>query len=88
MFRTALLRSARSAVSKAVQKPVAIARPLAPSSFVTKTQFAPSAFQAERCYSAAAGLNKEEVQGRILSLLSNFDKVSALREPFTEKVLT
>ncbi|ESZ95449.1 acyl carrier protein [Sclerotinia borealis F-4128] len=76
MFRTALLRSARSAVSKAVQRPAAIARPIAPSSFVTKSQFAPSAFQAARCYSAAAGLNKGEVEGRILSLLSNFDKVA------------
>ncbi|RAL64742.1 hypothetical protein DID88_001773 [Monilinia fructigena] len=77
MFRTTLLRSARSAVSKAVQRPAAVARPIAPSSFVTKSRFAPSAFQAARCYSAAAGLNKAEVEGRILSLLSNFDKLSA-----------
>ncbi|QSZ31484.1 hypothetical protein DSL72_001049 [Monilinia vaccinii-corymbosi] len=76
MFRTALLRSARSAVSKAAQRPAAIARPIAPSSCVTKSQFAPSAFQAARCYSAAASLNRKEVEGRILSLLSNFDKVS------------
>ncbi|KAI9643594.1 mitochondrial acyl carrier protein [Ciborinia camelliae] len=82
MFRTALLRSARSAATKAVQRPAAIGRPIAPSSFVTKSQFAPSAFQAARCYSAAAGLDKAEVEGRILSLLTNFDKVSALDEPF------
>ncbi|CAD6455576.1 c1b76c50-ebb7-406c-8e70-69a6371ac18f [Sclerotinia trifoliorum] len=76
MFRTALLRTARSAASKAVHRPAAIARPIAPSSLITKSQFAPSAFQAARCYSAAAGLEKKEVEGRILSLLNNFDKVS------------
>ncbi|PQE32343.1 acyl carrier protein [Rutstroemia sp. NJR-2017a WRK4] len=77
MFRTALLRSARCAASKAVQRPAAIARPIVPSSFVTKSQFAaPSAFHAVRCYSAAAGLQKDEVAGRILDLLKNFDKVS------------
>ena len=50
-------------------------RPAGPSSFVTKSQFAPSAFQAARCYSAAAGLQKPEVEGRIVDLLKNFDKV-------------
>lgn len=87
MFRAALLRSARSAASKVAQRPVAIARPIAPSSFVTKSQFAPSAFQAARCYSAAAGLNKGEVEGRILSLLSNFDKVSVLVKCLAGEVL-
>ncbi|KAM3083218.1 mitochondrial acyl carrier protein [Clarireedia jacksonii] len=77
MFRTALLRSARCAVSKAVQRPAAIARPVIQNSFVTKSQFAaPSAFHAVRCYSAAAGLSRDEVTGRILDLLKNFDKVS------------
>jgi NADH dehydrogenase (ubiquinone) 1 alpha/beta subcomplex 1 len=50
-------------------------RPAAPSSFVTKSQFAPSAFQTARCYSAASGLQKPEVEGRIVDLLKNFDKV-------------
>lgn len=31
---------------------------------------------AVRAYSAHAGLNQEEVQGRILDLLKNFDKVT------------
>lgn len=87
MFRSILLRSARSAVSKAVRPPAAIARPIAPSSFVTNSQFAPSAFQAARCYSAAATLEKKEIEGRILSLLSNFDKVSALDNLFPGKIL-
>ncbi|PSS09092.1 hypothetical protein M430DRAFT_69532 [Amorphotheca resinae ATCC 22711] len=76
MFRTALLRSARSATSQVVRRTGAIARPVAPSSFVTKSQFAPSAFQAARCYSAASGLQKSEVEGRIVDLLKNFDKVT------------
>ncbi|KAM3070090.1 mitochondrial acyl carrier protein [Clarireedia jacksonii] len=77
MFRTALLRSARCAVSKAVQRPAAIARPVIQNSFVTKSQFAaPSAFHAVRCYSAAAGLSRDEVTGRILDLLKNFDKLT------------
>jgi NADH dehydrogenase (ubiquinone) 1 alpha/beta subcomplex 1 len=75
MFRTALLRSAHSAASQAVRTSGAIARPVAPSSLVTKSRFAPTAFQAARCYSAAAGLSKPEVEGRIVDLLKNFDKV-------------
>lgn len=33
------------------------------------------AFQGIRCYAASSGLSKDEVQGRILDLLKNFDKV-------------
>ncbi|KAE9369491.1 acyl carrier protein-like protein [Stipitochalara longipes BDJ] len=76
MLRTALLRSARSATSQTVRSAGAIARPITPSPFITKSRFAPSAFQAARCYSAAAGLSKPEVEGRIVDLLKNFDKVS------------
>jgi NADH dehydrogenase (ubiquinone) 1 alpha/beta subcomplex 1 len=76
MFRSAVLKSARTAASQAVRKS-AIARPVA-SSFVTKSQFAPSQFQAVRCYSAAAGLQKTEVESRIIDLLNNFDKVGSI----------
>ncbi|KAH8687272.1 acyl carrier protein-like protein [Tricladium varicosporioides] len=76
MFRTALLRSARSAASQTVRRSSAIARPAVQSSFVTKSQFSPSVFQAVRCYSAAAGMEKGEVEGRIVDLLKNFDKVT------------
>lgn len=75
MFRTALLRSARSATRQAAQKSGAIARPASQSSLLSQSRFAPSAFQAVRCYSAAAGLAKPEVEGRIVDLLKNFDKV-------------
>ncbi|KAH8819641.1 acyl carrier protein-like protein [Xylogone sp. PMI_703] len=76
MFRSAIIRSARSATRQPARTSAAIARFSAPSSSVTKSQFAPSAFHAVRCYSAAAGLKKEEVEGRIVDLLKNFDKVT------------
>jgi len=76
MFRTALLRSARAATCQTVRRAGPIARPVAANPFLKKSQFAPAAFQAARCYSAAAGLQKNEVEGRIVDLLKNFDKVS------------
>lgn len=76
MLRTALLRSARSATSQAARSYSAIARPYALNSSVTKSRLIPSAFQAARRYSAAAGLQKSEVEGRIVDLLKNFDKVN------------
>ncbi|KAG9246168.1 acyl carrier protein-like protein [Calycina marina] len=75
MFRSALLKTARSAAGQAIRTPAAMARPASLSNFVSsKTAFAP--FQAVRCYSAAAGLQKNEVEGRIVDLLKNFDKVT------------
>lgn len=78
MFRTALLRSARGAMTQIARNSGAIARPVAPSSLFANSRFAPSVFQAARCYSAAASLQKPEVEGRIVDLLKNFDKVSAV----------
>ncbi|KAH6643945.1 acyl carrier protein-like protein [Boeremia exigua] len=74
MFRTALLRSARSAVRAAPRCQASMARPA--RAFVQPKQIAPAAyFQAVRSYASSAGLAQEEVQGRILDLLKNFDKV-------------
>jgi len=39
-------------------------------------------FQAVRCYAASAGLSKDEVTGRIMDLLKNFDKVTTMRLDF------
>ncbi|KAL3426307.1 acyl carrier protein [Phlyctema vagabunda] len=75
MFRTAFLRSARSATATAARQGASIARPIVQRAVVSKSQFAPSAFQAVRCYSASSGLAKSEVEGRIVDLLKNFDKV-------------
>lgn len=74
MFRSAVVRSLRASVPRAVRTPAAfqirsfpVARP---------AQFAPRfAYQGVRLYSAPAGLNKDEVEGRIVNLLKNFDKV-------------
>lgn len=53
-----------------------MARPVARSSLFQAKQIAPSArFQAVRCYASSAGLAKDEVEGRIMDLLKNFDKV-------------
>ncbi|KAE8144736.1 acyl carrier protein-like protein [Aspergillus avenaceus] len=74
MFRSAIVRSLRASVPRAVRAPatVQIRAPLA-----RPTQFAPRfAYQGVRLYSAPAGLNKEEVEGRIVNLLKSFDKVS------------
>ncbi|KAF2007809.1 acyl carrier protein [Amniculicola lignicola CBS 123094] len=77
MFRTALFRSARQAVRAAPRCQTAIARPVVPRSLFQQKQIAPAAyFQAVRCYSASAGLSKDEVEGRIMDLLKNFDKVT------------
>ncbi|OCK82789.1 acyl carrier protein [Lepidopterella palustris CBS 459.81] len=77
MFRTSLFRSARAAVRAAPRFQSPIARPVARSFLFQSKQITPAAyFQAVRCYSAHAGLSKDEVEGRILDLLKNFDKVS------------
>ncbi|KAJ4411812.1 mitochondrial acyl carrier protein [Didymella pomorum] len=75
MFRTALLRSARSAVRAAPRCQASIARPA--RAFVQPKQITPAAyFQAVRSYASSAGLSNDEVQGRILDLLKNFDKLN------------
>ncbi|KAF1834315.1 acyl carrier protein [Decorospora gaudefroyi] len=76
MFRTALLRSARSAVRAAPRCQAAMARPVARTAFFQPKPMTPSVYcQAVRCYAASAGLSQEEVLGRIMDLLKNFDKV-------------
>jgi len=76
MFRTALVRSARCLAQAAPRAQVSVARRVVPSSFVQSRSAAPSAMVPSiRFYSAHAGLSQDEVQGRILDLLKNFDKV-------------
>ncbi|KAK6952598.1 Acyl carrier protein, mitochondrial [Daldinia eschscholtzii] len=77
MFRAALIRTAATASRAIVARPVArrVAIP-------ARAVFAPAprlaAFQAVRMYSAGSGLKKEEVEGRIISILQNFDKRKAI----------
>ena len=78
MLRTAILKAARSAASQLARKPSAIGRPVAISYTSPSSRFSPAAFHISRCYSAAASLSKPEVEGRIVDLLKNFDKVGCL----------
>jgi NADH dehydrogenase (ubiquinone) 1 alpha/beta subcomplex 1 len=74
MFRSAVVRSLRASVPRAVRTPTAFQ--IRSSPVARPAQFAPRfAYQGVRLYSAPAGLNKEEVEGRIVNLLKNFDKV-------------
>ncbi|KAJ5364242.1 secondary metabolism biosynthetic enzyme [Penicillium cataractarum] len=74
MFRSAIVRSLRASVPRAAVK--------TPASFQIRSspiaaQFTPSLVsQSIRFYSAPAGLSKDEIEGRIVNLLKNFDKVS------------
>ncbi|KAI5460349.1 acyl carrier protein-like protein [Mariannaea sp. PMI_226] len=77
MFRTAVLRSAsaaRAAIRPAASMAVRRAAPVAPrvAAVLPKIQ----SLQSVRMYSAGGALNKEEVEGRIVSLLQGFDKVN------------
>lgn len=77
MFRSAVVRSLRASVPRAVRAPATFQIRSAPAA-----QFAPRfAFQGVRLYSAPAGLNKEEAEGRIVNLLKNFDKVCRVTFP-------
>lgn len=74
MFRSAVVRSLRASVPRAVRTPASFQ--IRSSPIARPAQFAPRfAYQGVRLYSAPAGLNKEEVEGRIVNLLKNFDKV-------------
>lgn len=72
MFRTALVRSAVSA-SRIAARPVASA-PVFRMAAPATSRIA--AFKAVRMYSAASGLKKEEIEGRIIGILQGFDKVN------------
>ena len=77
MFRTAIVRSARAAAqasSRSYSTP-AFRRAIPSSPFVARIPPPVSRIAAVRCYAAGSGLNQEEVTGRILDLLKNFDKV-------------
>lgn len=74
MFRSAVVRSLRASVPRAVRTPASFQ--IRSSPIARPAQFTPRfAYQGVRLYSAPAGLNKEEAEGRIVNLLKNFDKV-------------
>ena len=74
MFRSAVVRSLRASVPRAVKPQAAFQ--IRSSPVARPAQLAPRfVLPAVRFYSAPAGLKKEEVEGRIVNLLKNFDKV-------------
>nr|POF15616.1 acyl carrier protein, mitochondrial [Quercus suber] len=75
-MRSAVLRSAHALAQAVprVQRPAFQAAIRTP--FVSQRIATPaSAISAVRCYASGSGLGQEEVTGRILDLLKNFDKV-------------
>lgn len=80
MFRAPAIRTACVAARNAAR--------LSSSQLVAGTQIArssvvapaarPALLSTVRFYSAASGLKKEEVEGRIMSVLQGFDKVRSL----------
>lgn len=76
MFRTAAVRVLRGVSSPQIIRQFTSAKPQALNTFIRPSQATPSlAISSIRFYSAPAGLSKDEVQGRIMDLLKNFDKV-------------
>ncbi|KAI1913864.1 mitochondrial acyl carrier protein [Ophidiomyces ophidiicola] len=78
MFRSAFLRSLRTAsMPRTVRNSSTVRQLPRASAIVRQAQFAPCiSYQTIRSYSAPAGLNQTEVEGRIVDLLKNFDKVT------------
>lgn len=77
MYRPTLLRLARSAVAQARPRP-AVTAAIQRTPFLTVSSRrtpAVNIISAVRCYASSSGLSKDEVTGRILDLLKNFDKV-------------
>ncbi|KAI1747615.1 acyl carrier protein-like protein [Xylaria castorea] len=76
MFRTAVLRSAIAA-SRVVARPVATRSAFAfPRAAAVASVSRIVAIPAVRMYSAAGGLKREEIEGRIMGILNSFDKVN------------
>lgn len=74
MFRTTVMRSvARAAFAPAVRRTTLVAVPRI--SAAAPVALRAQSFVPVRMYSAGGGLKKEEVEGRIMSLLQGFDKV-------------
>lgn len=76
MFRTAIVRSARLAATQAA-RPAVRTFAVRSNPFINTSRISTPAttLSAVRCYASSSGLGQEEVTGRILDLLKNFDKV-------------
>ncbi|KAK5094009.1 mitochondrial acyl carrier protein [Exophiala xenobiotica] len=75
MFRAAAVRALRVAARPQFTQQFNLARPQVAASLLQKSSAPSFVTSSIRFYSAPAGLSTEEVQGRIMDLLKNFDKV-------------
>lgn len=76
MLRTALARASRAITATAPRVSQLPVRRTIQSPFASLNASNPiTRLTAIRCYASGSGLNQEEVTGRILDLLKNFDKV-------------
>ncbi|TQS38880.1 hypothetical protein Golomagni_00604 [Golovinomyces magnicellulatus] len=76
MSRIGLLRHAFAATRYAPRRVTSINHSLKQSSLIPQSRTSPLAFQAVKWYSSHTALTEQEVQGRIVDLLKNFDKVT------------
>ncbi|KAI1608977.1 NADH dehydrogenase 1 alpha/beta subcomplex 1 [Exophiala viscosa] len=77
MIRAGAVRALYAVTRTQVPRQLPAFRNQISSSLLQSSRTAPSfAITSIRCYSAPAGLSKDEVQGRIMDLLKNFDKVT------------
>ncbi|RMZ84377.1 hypothetical protein DV738_g619, partial [Chaetothyriales sp. CBS 135597] len=76
MLRTAAVRALRAATRAPVLRQPSALRTSIPSLAQSPYIAPPFTLSSIRCYSAPTGLSRDEVQGRILDLLKNFDKVT------------
>ena len=78
MIRAAFFKSTRCASRSLARTPLPTPRAIAPCLSLRSTGFTPvPRCSGIRSYSAPAGLSKPEVEGRIIDILKNFDKVGA-----------
>jgi hypothetical protein len=76
MFRAGVARALYAVTRTQVPRQLPAFRSQISSSLLQSSRITPSfVLPSIRCYSAPAGLSKDEVQGRIMDLLKNFDKV-------------
>jgi hypothetical protein len=90
MLRTGAVKALQAITRTHVPRQLPAFRSQLSSSYLQSSRIAPAfAVPSIRCYSASAGLTKPEVQGRIMDLLKNFDKVRYQRiEIFSRNILS
>lgn len=76
MLRSAIIRASRTLVASSPRLSQSLVRRTVRPSFTNfNTPNTITRVTAVRCYASGSGLSQEEVTGRILDLLKNFDKV-------------